>query len=150
MPYYIKKKKSSSKSKKSSTDYVKKLDAVFSKYIRLRDSMPNGMTKCISCGHIKPFSDMDCGHFFSRSRMATRWDERNCHAECAYCNRFRADHLHDYETNLKRMIGENEFNKLEMLAHSTRHWTETELKAMIDYYTRKAKLLSSEKGIKVK
>ena len=28
---------------------------------------------------------MDCGHFISRTHMATRFDEENCHGECRMC-----------------------------------------------------------------
>lgn len=67
------------------TDYIKKLDRVFSEYIRLRDTMPNGMFRCISCGKIKPYSQADCGHYHSRTHMSIRFDEENCNAECKYC-----------------------------------------------------------------
>lgn len=90
MPYYIKRKKkttSAKTSRKSPTlsTLTHRLDDVFSKYIRLRDAMPSGLFRCISCGQIKPISQADCGHFHSRVHMNTRFDEDNCHAECRYC-----------------------------------------------------------------
>lgn len=66
-------------------DYVDKLDRIFSKYIRLRDALPSGVIRCISCGQIKEFDRFDCGHYFSRTHMATRWNEWNCNAECMSC-----------------------------------------------------------------
>ena len=56
--YYIKKKKSDKPKKRqaSQATLVKKLDKVFSQYIRLRDAFPNGTFRCISCGKIKPFA----------------------------------------------------------------------------------------------
>lgn len=91
MVYYIKRKKKTQQKasevakKRSKPDLVKKLDKVFALYIRLRDVMPNGYGRCISCGNIKHFSDLDCGHFYSRKHMGTRFDEDNCSAECKYC-----------------------------------------------------------------
>ena len=97
MPYYIKRwpKKAKSESKEAKTkskvskprkpNLVKKLDRVFALYIRLRDVMPNGYVRCISCGNIKAFEDVDCGHYHSRTHMGTRFDEQNCNAECQYC-----------------------------------------------------------------
>lgn len=66
---------------------TKKLDAIFSQFIRLRDSQPFGYRafRCISCGQVKPFDQMDCGHFISRTHMSTRFDENNCHGECRAC-----------------------------------------------------------------
>ena len=84
--YYIKKKKkepsvAKNGQKRGKPDLVRQLDDVFSKYIRLRDAMPNGYCRCISCGQIKPFHDFDAGHFYSRKHMGTRFDEDNVWAE---------------------------------------------------------------------
>ncbi len=92
MPYYIKKESVKKKPRKSGTrTLINKLDKIFSLYIRLRDSKPFGYKafKCISCGQIKPFAKADCGHYYSRSKMSTRYDEDNCHSECNFCNRFK-------------------------------------------------------------
>lgn len=70
---------------KKKSNLVDKLDKVFSAYIRLRDTMPSGYFKCISCGQIKAFEQADCGHFFSRRHHSVRFDEDDCHAECRHC-----------------------------------------------------------------
>ena len=70
---------------KKKSNLIDKLDKVFSAYIRLRDAMPSGYFKCISCGQIKPFEQADCGHFFSRRHHSVRFDEDDCHAECRHC-----------------------------------------------------------------
>lgn len=143
--YYTKKKKTEKKSsgekkKKKSPDkmtLVRKLDKIFSMYIRLRDSKPYGgkYFKCISCGQIKAFDQMDCGHYFSRKHMATRFNEDNCHGECRGCNRFSADHLHGYQTHLIEKIGRQRFNHLIVLHNTTKKFTEFELQEMIKYYS---------------
>ena len=96
MPYYIKRKPKKKEKPmplfdkagitvKKKPDLKAKLDKEFSLFIRLRDCMPNGFFRCISCGQIKPFVQADCGHYFSRTHLATRFDENNCHAECRHC-----------------------------------------------------------------
>lgn len=137
------------KSKKNKPNLTKKLDKVFSAYIRLRDAMPSGHFKCISCGQIKPFEQADCGHFFSRKNMSVRFDENDCHAECRGCNRFSSDHLIAYQANLIRKIGMQRFELLSAKAHQAKHWSDFELEAMIKHYTAEVKRLSSLKGIKV-
>ena len=42
------------KSTRSKPNLTKKLDKVFSAYIRLRDAMPSGYFKCPTCGRILP------------------------------------------------------------------------------------------------
>lgn len=156
--YYLKKKKNTSEKKprtkkkreeKSTSELVKELDRVFSKYIRLRDVMPNRYFVCISCGKIKPFEQGDCGHFYSRTHMGTRFDEDNCHCECRGCNRFSADHLIGYQLNLQRKIGESRFQALVWKMREPKHWTRYELIEMIKHYKTEVLRLSSEKGIKI-
>lgn len=148
MAYYIKHKKSEKKSPSLSA-LVERLDKVFSKYIRLRDAMPSGLFRCISCGKIKPIGQADCGHFHSRTHMSTRFDEDNCHAECRYCNRFSADHLIGYRENLIRKIGEQRYLLLEVKAHETRKWSHFELEQLVKYYKSLVEKLQKEKGIKL-
>ena len=135
--------------KKRKPNLVKKLDKVFALYIRLRDTMPSGYCRCISCGRIKPFAEIDCGHYHGRMHMATRFDEDNCHGECHFCNRMSADHLIKYRENLVKKIGQQKVDWLNVKAHSSKHFLDCELESMIEYYTREAKKLSSLKGIRV-
>lgn len=138
------------KREKRPVDLTKKLDKVFSAYIRLRDVMPNGCFRCISCGQIKRFEEGDCGHYRSRIHMATRWDPDNAHMECRGCNRVSADHLIDYRRNLVGKIGLSRIDRVELLSKTQKHWLDFELKEKIDYFTKEVKRLSAEKGIKVK
>lgn len=134
---------------RSKPNLTKKLDKVFSAYIRLRDAMPSGYFRCISCAQIKPFDQADCGHFFSRRNMSVRFDEDNCHAECRGCNRFSSDHLIAYQANLIRKIGMQRFELLSAKSHQSKQWANFELEAIIKHYTAEVKRLSSLKGIKV-
>jgi hypothetical protein len=158
-PWYKKRRKTkkdevdlfpAAKKTRKPVDLVKKLDKVFSAYIRLRDAMPNGCFRCISCGQIKRFEQGDCGHYYSRTHMATRWEPDNCHMECRMCNRVSADHLIGYRKNLITKIGLDRINRLEVLASSPKHWQDFELKEKIAYFTIEVKRLSNEKGISVK
>lgn len=158
-PWYSKKKKKKvlddstepkAKRTRKPVDFTKKLDKVFSAYIRLRDVMPNGCFRCISCGQIKTFKQGDCGHYYSRRHMATRWDPNNAHMECTCCNRVSSDHLIGYRKNLILKIGLEKVDSLDVKANSSKHWLDSELKEMIDYYTNEVKRLSIEKGINVK
>lgn len=149
---FKKKKKSKSKDEgnaKSKSpkkpNYVDQLDRVFSLYIRLRDCLPNGMCKCISCGKYFPFAQVDCGHFYSRIHTATRWDEDNCNAECRYCNRMSAEHLIGYRANLVRKIGEQRVALLEVKAHQTVKRDEYVMKLLIEDYKKKVNALLEEK-----
>jgi hypothetical protein len=77
-----------SKKKPSRGKLVKKLDSVFSQYIRLKDSV-DGYATCFTCGKKDHWKKLQNGHFQSRKHYATRWDEQNCQVQCAGCNVFR-------------------------------------------------------------
>lgn len=148
MPYYIKKKPLPKRKRQpSARTLIVKLDKVFSLYIRLRDSKPFGYKafKCISCGKIKPFSKADCGHYYSRAKMSTRYDEENCNSECSHCNRFSADHLDGYRENLIAKIGQQRFDLLRVRANQTKKWSVFELQELIKYYTALVQKMESEK-----
>jgi len=138
--WYKKKSSSSDKSK-----LISKLDNVFSLYIRLRDSKQYNYHyfRCISCGEIKPFDKADCGHYFSRSHMSTRFDENNANAECSYCNRFKSDHLVGYQKNLIKKIGQKQYDLLCWKHNQLKNYSEFELKELIKYYTALVKNLQS-------
>ena len=68
----------------------KKLDKIFSEYIRKRDSDYKGNCKCISCGKEYPAfgGTIHAGHLFSRRYLSIRYSEQNVNAQCSYCNTF--------------------------------------------------------------
>lgn len=68
---------------------IKKIDKIFSEYIRKRDANTNGVCKCVTCNREFHYTKLDAGHFISRKHMATRWDERNVASQCYYCNRYQ-------------------------------------------------------------
>ncbi len=144
--YYTKRKKQSLSGTKRKPNLKARLDKEFSLYIRLRDCMPNGYFRCISCGQIKPFSQADCGHYFSRVHTATRFDEQNCHAECRYCNRFRADHLEGYRENLICKIGPKAFELLKLRAATVAKISDFEYEQLIKYYKAQNAKLKKEKN----
>jgi len=63
----------------------KKLDAVFSKYIRTLHSK-DGLVRCYTCPKVAPIAEMQNGHFVPRQYLAVRYDERNCRPQCYACN----------------------------------------------------------------
>ena len=152
MPYYIKKKKTDKPKKRqvSKSTLVKKLDDVFSEFIRLRDSNKDGMCQCISCGRVHYWKEIQNGHYMSRRYMSTRFDEMNCNAQCVACNIFNQGNIQMYRKNLIKKIGEKNVDYLEYKAKATiKRYSVFELQELIKYYSILVKKLSDEKGIRV-
>jgi len=112
------------------------LQPKFNKFIRLRDGDENGMGKCISCGKWKL---LQAGHFYPVGAYdSLRFNENNCHGECAGCNGFDEMHLLNYKPNLIEKIGQANFDELELLANQYRmngwKWLRVDLIALIEHY----------------
>ncbi len=80
-----KKAKSKKRPEKLST-LIKKLDKVFSQFIRLRDTDENGNGNCCTCSKNIHYKEGEAGHFRGRGRYSTRWEECNVNMQCHYCN----------------------------------------------------------------
>ena len=93
------------KAKPSKNILMVKLDIVFSKFIRVRDMRKDGTFICISCNRILPYEQADCGHYINRKHMATRFNEKNCNAQCRSCNRFDEGNLQGYRRGLISKYG---------------------------------------------
>lgn len=88
----------------SKSSIIKKIDKVFSQYIRKRDRFT-----CCTCGLVGMNLNMDCGHFVDKSvcGLDLRWDEKNCHAQCRNCNRFLNGNKDKYKEFMIKKYGED-------------------------------------------
>lgn len=82
-----------------------RLDKYFSEYVRRRDADKNGVVRCCTCNTPHHWKDIDAGHFVSRDRKATRWDKKNVHPQCQYCNRFRSGEQHKHGLYIDKRYG---------------------------------------------
>lgn len=119
--------------KKSRKSIVKRLDTVFSLYIRLKNSDENGFCKCISCQKIQHYKEVDAGHFISRRHMSTRYDVDNVFPQCRYCNRYVAGNQWLYSQALEK-IKKNLPEKLYLKSKQTVKYSNDDLESLISYY----------------
>jgi len=86
----IRKEKKREKKRNSASVLIRKADTLFSRYIRLRDSLKTTWNyercKCITCDNIYDYWEIQNWHFASRRFYQTRWLEKNCNAQCYMCN----------------------------------------------------------------
>lgn len=127
-----------------------KLDAVFSKYIRLKYSDDKGYCRCISCSKIFYWKDIQNGHYMSRRYMSTRFSEDNCRPQCVACNIFNQGNIQMYRRGLIKQIGEQRVDLIEVRARTeNKNWSLSEYKIMIDYFQKEVSKLAKAKGIKI-
>ena len=119
--------------KTSRKTLVKKLDKVFSEYIRRRNADNKGYVECFTCGKRDHWKKMQCGHFQSRKHYSTRWNEDNCQVQCVGCNMFKAGEQYKFGLKLNA-ISPNQAEKLFLLARNTKKFNNFDLLKMIDHY----------------
>jgi len=144
--YFKTPRKRKSINEKNFKELVKILDPIFSEYIRLKYSDDNGYVKCITCGKISFWRDVDNGHYIGRKHYATRFDERNCRPQCKWCNgRMEGQHF-IFRQELVDIYGEDEIRKMELFATSKSENCDS-LRYKITEYREKVKQLKHEKRL---
>jgi hypothetical protein len=127
------------KPKKPSISKLKiKLDAVYSKYIRLKYSK-FGMVRCVTCGKQSHWKDMQNGHFVSRKETILRWDDRNCHPQCCACNVFMHGNMANYAEWMLKTYGQDIISQLNKEKQEIFKLNTNWLGEQINIYTNKIK-----------
>lgn len=121
--------------KKSRSYYVKKLDSVFSQYIRRSSADKDGNTTCVTCGDVKHWKLHQNGHYESRGHLPTRWAEDNCAPQCVGCNIFKKGNYTEYAIYMINKYGADKLIDLKIRANSNTKVTTVEIQEMIDKYT---------------
>lgn len=108
---------------------VKKLDAVFSEYIRRRYAK-NDVAECVTCGKQDHWKKLQAGHFMSRKFYATRWDEKNVQVQCYACNVMRYGEQYKFA----KWLGEEKADDLLTKSRQTVKFMDFELEEKIIYF----------------
>jgi hypothetical protein len=90
----------------------KEADKWMSLYIRHRYANWKGEVTCYTCGSRKPIKDMQNGHFISRAKIPTRYDEDNCRPQCVGCNIYRHGNYTEYSRKLVVQLGPTILDRL--------------------------------------
>jgi hypothetical protein len=125
------------KKKKTVSQLKRSLDKLFSIFIRMRDK---GI--CYTCGSRQDWKYQQNGHFISRGKMATRYDEKNCHCQCVSCNVFQNGRYPEYAERLIKEYGEGIISDLVKKGRQIKRFTTKELEESIEHYKNKIKELN--------
>jgi len=119
--------------------WTKKAQTAFNAYIRERDKdLP-----CVSCGRHHQ-GQYHAGHYRTTAAAPElRFDERNCHKQCAPCNNHKSGNITEYRIELIRRIGEGQADWLEG-PHKPKKYAIDDLKLIHSTYSQKLKELKSD------
>ncbi|RPJ74708.1 MAG: recombination protein NinG [Alphaproteobacteria bacterium] len=126
---------------KTRSDWIKEVQTIFNKYIRLRDKE----YECISCD--KPATwdgQWHASHFYATSiRPNLRFNENNVHKACSVCNNYMHGNLTPYREKLILKIGIEEMNILDN-AKTPAKYTIQDLKELKAHYAKITKELTGK------
>jgi len=114
---------------------VKKLDTIFSQYIRRKNST-EGKSTCFTCGKVDEWKALQNGHFQSRKHYSTRWDEVNCQVQCPKCNIWNAGEQFLFSNNLDIKYGQGTARRLHIKAQQTVKLADFEIQELIIKYKK--------------
>ena len=120
---------------------VKRLDNVFSQYIRLRNANALGIAECYTCGKQDHWKKLQCGHFQSRKHYGTRWDETNCQVQCSGCNVFKYGEQYKFGVRLDKDFGQGTAENLHAKATQITKYSNADLEGLITKYKSEVKKL---------
>ena len=63
-------------------------DRLHSLVVRRKDALSGGFVECVTCGTMRHWSEMHCGHYRPRQHLATRYLFENTAVQCPDCNCF--------------------------------------------------------------
>lgn len=129
-----------------------KADAVFSHYVRIRDSELKGgkwVMVCISCpsSYTVRYQDElgvwrwgrqeEAGHYVGRGNYYLRYDEENVNGQCTRCNKWLQGNIARYTVELDKKYGDGTAMKLvrEAEAHKKDRLSVGRLEQVIADYT---------------
>lgn len=122
----------------------KKLDTLFSQYIRRRFAEDNGMTTCFTCGVKRHWKEQHAGHFQSRRHMSTRWDETNVQVQCPKCNLFSQGEQYKFGIYLDENYGKGTAESLRFKANQIEKITKQEYLEKIEDVQQKIRELDEQ------
>jgi len=124
---------------------IKSITDLFNEYIRKRDLDHEGWVRCCTCDkplHIKG-GDINAGHFMIAKRLATRWNEKNCHAQCIDDN-MTGGEQYRHSQYIDKRYGKGTAKDLEQLSLSVIKYSDFDLIELEAHWKKK---LAELKGV---
>ena len=128
-------------SKASRGVLIKELDKAYSQYIRVKDAV-GGDATCVTCGVTKPWKELQNGHFYTRGRYATRWDDANCHVQCYRCNVVLKGNYITYTKYMINRYGMEFVDELERKSLTSVKIPTPQLRELIVHYRQQVKAIT--------
>lgn len=129
--------------KETISSLVEELDNVFSEFIRLRNADKEGMVVCYTSGKRMHWKKAQCGHFISRRKYGTRWNEMNCQVQSVKENIFNQGNSPEFMRRLIKEFGQAAVDQLFIMSGQFNKLDRMTIRWQIQHY---GKLVEELKG----
>ena len=132
----VKERKDKARKKKAESIGVltKKLDRIFSVYVRLSGTKETGSCTCFTCSKVLHWREIQCGHFQSRRFYSTRFHVLNCKPQCYGCNIGLSGNQYIFGVNLDKLHGEGTAESMVRTSREVKKFTSEEMMDLIAQY----------------
>lgn len=128
------------KKRKTIAKLVDECAVILQKIVKIKAADENGMVKCVTCGKIDHWKEMDGGHWIPRTYTIHKITEENIHPQCRRCNRFRSGEGSAYTLFMIDTYGREFVDEMERTKRDIKKWTrpeiEEKLKSLREYESR--------------
>jgi hypothetical protein len=143
----LRKEKEKKKKAESISTLTKKLDRVFSVYVRLSGADSHGNVKCFTCDRVEYWRKIQNGHFQSRRYYSTRFEPLNTASQCYSCNVGLSGMQYVFGINLDKKYGEGTAEKMIKLSREVKKFTAYEMMELIEQYEKLVMKLRKDKDL---
>ncbi|KKN71467.1 hypothetical protein LCGC14_0420460 [marine sediment metagenome] len=113
---------------------ISALDRLFSEYIRRRAmERVRGCERCFT--YKENWKQLQCSHFYSRSRKSVRYDEDNAVGLCFGCHQYLGSHPLEHVEFFKKLLGD----RFELLEGRMRQIGKPDKELLMIYFKAKIK-----------
>lgn len=109
-----------------------------SQYVRRSEADHHtGMSKCVTCGAVKHYKELQAGHFIPQAQgNAVKWDLRNIHPQCYRCNINLGGNGAEYYPYMEQRYGKEVIDELRRLSNTSVKITHAEHQEAIEQLTK--------------
>ena len=141
------KKKTAKKRPPTLSQLKAKAWALLSQIVRLQAADEYGWVKCVSCGELKFWRDLQAGHWVDGRNNAVLFERDGVHPQCSKCNVTLNGNKVEYTKYMESKYSAERLEELRLLRHKNLSWTRDELEDRIDAYKHELKRLEKQKPV---
>ena len=136
-----------SRKRKTIAGLVEDAATILQRIVRIKAASDSGYCECVTCGVRQHWTEMDGGHYISRTYTAHKLLEENIHPQCKGCNRFGHRCHDDYAAYMRLTYGDAFVENLTATKRETRKYPRAEITAIIEDLKAQEKELRHAKGL---